>query len=66
MPIKAVTHEQFGDGIMSAIDFTVKVEKEPVPHGDRVRRVMAEKFLPFKKWRPDSPASRQALTYMQR
>lgn len=50
MPLKAVIHEKFGDGIMSAIDFTVDVEKEPDPKGDRVRLIMSGKFLPYKKW----------------
>lgn len=50
MPIKTVVHEKFGDGIMSAIDFTVDVEKEEDPKGDRVRIVMCGKFLPYKKW----------------
>jgi cyanate lyase len=50
MPLKAVIHEKFGDGIMSAIDFTVDVEKEPDPKGDRVRITLSGKFLPYKKW----------------
>jgi len=50
MPIKAVIHEKFGDGIMSAIDFTLKVDKEQDPKGDRVKIVMSGKFLPYKKW----------------
>ena len=50
MPMKAVIHEKFGDGIMSAIDFTLDVEKEPDPKGDRVKVVMSGKFLPYKKW----------------
>jgi len=50
MPLKAVIHEKFGDGIMSAIDFTLDVEKEHDPKGDRVRVVMSGKFLPYKKW----------------
>ncbi|MGR8979824.1 MAG: cyanase [Gammaproteobacteria bacterium] len=50
MPLKAVIHEKFGDGIMSAIDFTMDVEKDPDPKGDRVRIVMSGKFLPYKKW----------------
>jgi len=50
MPIKAVIHEKFGDGIMSAIDFTLKVDKEADPKGDRVKIVMSGKFLPYKKW----------------
>jgi len=50
MPLKAVIHEKFGDGIMSAIDFTLDVEKEENPAGDRVKLVMSGKFLPYKKW----------------
>jgi len=50
MPMKSVIHEKFGDGIMSAIDFTLDVEKETDPKGDRVRVVMSGKFLPYKKW----------------
>jgi len=36
MPLKTIIHEKFGDGIMSAIDFTLDVEKEKNPKGDRV------------------------------
>ena len=50
MPIKAVIHEKFGDGIMSAIDFTLDVEKVEDPKGDRVKVIMCGKFLPYKKW----------------
>jgi cyanate lyase len=50
MPLKAVIHEKFGDGIMSAIDFTLDVEKEEDPKGDRVKIIMNGKFLPYKKW----------------
>ncbi|MBW4655280.1 MAG: cyanase [Kaiparowitsia implicata GSE-PSE-MK54-09C] len=50
MPLKTVIHEKFGDGIMSAIDFTIDVEKEEDPKGDRVKVVMCGKFLPYKKW----------------
>lgn len=48
--IKEVIHEKFGDGIMSAIDFTVDVDKEEDPKGDRVVVTMNGKFLPYKKW----------------
>ena len=48
--IKEVIHEKFGDGIMSAIDFTVAVDKEENPKGDRVIVTMNGKFLPYKKW----------------
>ena len=50
MPMKAVIHEKFGDGIMSAIDFTLEVDKEKDPKGDRVKVTMSGKFLPYKKW----------------
>ncbi|MEG4073679.1 cyanase [Microcoleus sp. Pol14C2] len=50
MPLKAVIHEKFGDGIMSAIDFTMDVEKEADPKGDRVKIIMSGKFLAYKKW----------------
>ena len=50
MPLKAVVHEKFGDGIMSAIDFTLGVDKEKDPNGDRVKITMSGKFLPYKKW----------------
>lgn len=50
MPVKTVVHEKFGDGIMSAIDFTIDVEKEEDPKGDRVKVIMCGKFLPYKKW----------------
>lgn len=48
--IKEVVHEQFGDGIMSAIDFTMNVDKVEDPKGDRVQITMTGKFLPYKKW----------------
>jgi cyanate lyase len=48
--LKAVIHEKFGDGIMSAIDFTLDVEKVPDPKGDRVRVTMEGKYLAYKKW----------------
>jgi cyanate lyase len=50
MPIKAVIQEKFGDGIMSAIDFTLDIEKVEDPKGDRVKVIMCGKFLPYKKW----------------
>ena len=45
---KALIEEEFGDGIMSAIDFDFAFEREPNPKGDRVRITMSGKFLPFK------------------
>jgi len=50
MPIKSVIHEKFGDGIMSLIDFSVHVDKEQDPKGDRVNITMSGKFLPYKVW----------------
>lgn len=48
--IKSVTQEMFGDGIMSAIDFKVDIERVSDPKGDRVVIRMDGKFLPYKKW----------------
>ena len=45
---KALIEEEFGDGIMSAIDFNFEFEREPNPKGDRVRITMSGKFLPYK------------------
>jgi cyanate lyase len=50
LPLKSVIQEKFGDGIMSAIDFTMDVEKEVDPKGDRVKLIMSGKFLSYKKW----------------
>lgn len=50
MPIKEIIQEKFGDGIMSAIDFTLDIEKEEDPKGDRVKLIMNGKFLAYKKW----------------
>ena len=47
---KEVIHEMFGDGIMSAIDYTMKINRVEDPKGDRVQVVMEGKFLPYKKW----------------
>ena len=48
--IKQLIHEKFGDGIMSAIDFSMHIEKVPDPKGDRVKVTMNGKFLPYKSW----------------
>jgi len=48
--IKELIHEKFGDGIMSAIDFSMLIEKEENPAGDRVLVTMSGKFLPYKSW----------------
>lgn len=50
MPIKEIIQEKFGDGIMSAIDFTLDIDKVADPKGDRVLLTMNGKFLPYKKW----------------
>jgi len=48
--IKELIHEEFGDGIMSAIDFSIKIDREEHPKGDRVNVVLSGKFLPFKEY----------------
>lgn len=48
--IKEMIHEKFGDGIMSAIDFTMNIDKQEDPKGDRVRVTISGKFLPYKSW----------------
>jgi cyanate lyase len=48
--LKELIDEKFGPGIMSAIDFTMSVDKQPDPKGDRVVITMNGKFLPYKKW----------------
>lgn len=48
--MKALIEEKFGPGIMSAIDFTMDIEKVPDPKGDRVKVVMNGKFLGYKTW----------------
>ena len=48
--IKALIHENFGDGIMSAIDFSMHIDKEQHSAGDRVKITMNGKFLPYKSW----------------
>lgn len=48
--IKEVIHDKFGDGIMSAIDFTMDIQKKEHPDGDRVIVTLDGKFLPYKKW----------------
>jgi cyanate lyase len=46
--LKVLIEEEFGDGIMSAIDFDMTMERQPDPKGDRVRLAMSGKFLPYK------------------
>ncbi len=48
--MKAVIHEKFGDGIMSAIDFDLTIDKVEHPKGDRVKVTMSGKFLPYNRW----------------
>ena len=48
--IKELIHEEFGDGIMSAIDFKMDIQREPDPKGDRVNVVLSGKFLPYKTY----------------
>lgn len=50
LTMKDVIQEKFGDGIMSAIDFTMDIQKQVDPKGDRVVLTMNGKFLPYKKW----------------
>jgi cyanate lyase len=47
---KELIHEEFGDGIMSAIDFKMDLTREPNAAGDRVNIVMSGKFLPYKTY----------------
>lgn len=48
--LKELIGEEFGDGIMSAIDFSMDLQREPHPAGDRVRIVMSGKYLPYKQY----------------
>ena len=48
--IKELIHEEFGDGIMSAIDFSMDIQREENPAGDRVNVVLSGKFLPYKTY----------------
>ena len=48
--IKELIHEEFGDGIMSAIDFSMDIQREANPNGDRVNVVLSGKFLPYKQY----------------
>jgi cyanate lyase len=50
MTFKELIHEEFGDGIMSAIDFKMDLQREPNAAGDRVNIVMSGKFLPYKTY----------------
>ncbi len=48
--LKEIIHEMFGDGIMSAIDFEIDIQKKSDPKGDRVVVTFNGKFLPYRKW----------------
>ncbi|TKK04478.1 cyanase [Pseudomonas fluorescens] len=48
--IKELIHEEFGDGIMSAIDFSMDIQRKNDPKGDRVNVVLSGKFLPYKSY----------------
>jgi cyanate lyase len=60
---KALIEEEFGDGIMSAIDFDLEMERLPDPKGDRVKMTMSGKFLPFKYY--GATGNNQALGYKE-
>ncbi|HEY1942457.1 MAG TPA: cyanase [Roseiarcus sp.] len=60
---KALIEEEFGDGIMSAIDFDVEIERQPDPRGDRVKFTMSGKFLPYKYY--GAGDNEQALGYKE-
>src|SRR5580693_5625918 len=48
--IKELIHEEFGDGIMSAIDFKIDIARESDPNGDRVKVLLSGKVLPYKRY----------------
>jgi len=48
--MKEIIHEMFGDGIMSAIDFEIDIQRREDPKGDRVVIIYDGKFLPYRKW----------------
>lgn len=48
--VKELIHEEFGDGIMSAIDFSMDIQRTADPKGDRVQVVLSGKFLPYKTY----------------
>lgn len=62
--MKEAIHEEFGDGIMSAIDFDLKLVREPNDAGDRVNITMSGKFLPYRYHSPQDGAP--ALGYKQK
>ena len=60
---KALIEEEFGDGIMSAIDYDMAIERQPDPKGDRVRITMSGKFLPYRYY--GAGGNEQALSYRE-
>jgi cyanate lyase len=58
--LKALIEEEFGDGIMSAIDFDLQLARLPNPKGDRVQITMSGKFLPYKYYQPDGQEYRES------
>jgi cyanate lyase len=60
---KALIEEEFGDGIMSAIDFDMAIERLPDPKGDRVKLTMSGKFLPYRYY--GATGNEQALGYKE-
>jgi cyanate lyase len=63
--IKELIHEEFGDGIMSAIDFSMDIQREADPKGDRVQVVLSGKFLPTKATRNQPAATGTALLLLR-
>jgi cyanate lyase len=61
--LKVLIEEEFGDGIMSAIDFDLAMERQPDAKGDRVRLTMSGKFLPFKYY--GATGNQQAYGYKE-
>jgi cyanate lyase len=61
--MKLLIEEEFGDGIMSAIDFDMTIDRQPDPKGDRVRLAMTGKFLPFKYY--GATGNQQAYGFKQ-
>ena len=61
--LKALIEEEFGDGIMSAIDFDLKIERQSDAKGDRVKFTMSGKFLPYKYY--GATGDEQALGYKE-
>jgi cyanate lyase len=58
---KALIEEEFGDGIMSAIDFDMAMERQADPKGDRVKITMSGKFLPYKYYGATGNAPQNGL-----